>query len=563
MGKGPSVPEWCDYATAVLSGERLAGRLERLSVERCIRMAWRDDIVFDFDEADRVLEIVSYFRHTKGKYAGKRFELMPWQQWFLVMLFAMKYRASGLRVFRKALLCVPKKNGKSEFAGAIATIMTFFEDEEGAECYSAANKYDQALFCWDAAKKILKRLRRESESINGCLRLYDSTNNRNLINSDNDSFFKPIAADAKTLDGVNPHLAIIDEYHEAKDAAIPNNMESGMVSREQPLLLIITTRGFNVNGPLFLFEQMCERVLEGTQQNENLLPLIYTLDEGDDWEDKGVWEKANPGLGRTPTVEGLTQEFTKAVNEGSTFEVNFKTKNLNVWATVADRWIKQRDYNSGASRWDPTELEGLMCFTGIDLAKTRDLTAVAHLFPPQAGFDRFRVLMRYYLPEDSAAELERKDMVPYFDWQRQGWITLTPGNVIDLDYIAEQILADHARFGLRAAGYDPWNATHLATKLAAEEVEMNEFRQNTSTFNEPITTLERLILEGRVDHCFNPILEWNFANVVLYTDTNGNVKFDKNKSRSKIDGAVATAMAVGEYLDYKIEEPAEFKVVWM
>ncbi len=153
-------------------------------------MAMQDHLYFDLEEAERVIEIVGYFRHTKGNYAGRKFDVTPWQQFFLVMLFAMKHVHSRLRVFRKALLCVPKKNGKSEFAGAIATIMTYFEDEEGAECYSAANKYDQALFSWEAAMKILKRLRRESESINSCLRIYDSTNNRNLINSDNDKLLQ-------------------------------------------------------------------------------------------------------------------------------------------------------------------------------------------------------------------------------------------------------------------------------------------------------------------------------------------------------------------------------------
>ncbi len=304
-------------------------------------------------------------------------------------------------------------------------------------------------------------------------------------------------------------------------------------------------------------------MLEGTQENESLLPMIYTLDDDDDWEDEGVWEKANPGLGRTPTVEGLRVEYTKARNEGSTFEVNFKTKNLNLWATVQERWIKQSDFVRGCSHWDPAELEGLRCFAGLDLGKTRDFTAIAYLFPPQAHFERYRVLMRYFLPEESAEELIRKDMVPYFDWRDAGWITLTPGNVIDLDYIFGIILQDHARYDLKGMSYDPWNATHLATKLTAEEVSMNEFRQNTGTFNEPITSMEKVILSGELDHLNNPVLGWNFGNVVLYRDGNGNVKFDKNRSRSKIDGAVALAEAFGEYLDYKLEETPEFTISWM
>ncbi|MCP9237147.1 terminase large subunit [Lewinella sp. JB7] len=558
-----AVPAWIHYMEDVLTGRRLAGRLERLSVERCVRMAMDDRFTFDFAEAARVIEIFGYFRHTKGKYAGKLFELMPWQEYFLAMLYGMKKTGTDLRTFRKGLLCVPKKNGKSEFAGAIGVLMTFFENEEGAECYSAANKLDQAVYSWEAGMKILKRLRHESESINQDLALYNSTNNRNLINLANDSFFRPISSDSKTLDGVNPHLALIDEYHEAKDSSIPDNMESGSVAREQPLLLYTTTRGFNPLGPLYQFEQSCIRILEGDQEDFTLLPMIYTLDEGDDWEDEGVWEKANPGLGRTPTLDGLQTMYTKARNEGSTAEINFKTKNLNLWATVEERWIKHSDFISGCSRWDPAELAGLRCFGGLDLGKTRDFTAIAYLFPPQAHFDRYRVLMRYFLPEESAEELIRKDMVPYFDWQSKGYITLTPGNVIDLDYIFSVILQDHALFDLKGMSYDPWNATHLATKLTAEEVRMNEFRQNTGTFNEPITKMENVILTGELDHAYNPVLGWNFGNVVLYRDPNGNVKFDKNRSRSKIDGAVALAEAFGEYLDFKLEETPEFTISWM
>ena len=555
-------PAWASYMEDVLSGRRLAGELERLNVERTLRLVQQDHLFFDFVEAELVLEIVSYFRHTKGKYAGKPFELMPWQEYILVCLFAVKYVDSGLRLFRKALLCVPKKNGKSEFAGAIAVLMTFFEAEEGAECYSAANKYDQAKFSWEAGMKILKRLRRESEEINGKLRIYDSTNNRNVVNSETDSFFKPISADSRTLDGVNPHLAIIDEYHEAKDSSIPNNMESGMVSREQPLLLIITTRGFNIQGPLYRLEESYIRILRGTAENENVFPMIYTLDEGDNWEDERLWEKANPGLGRTPLVSGLRGEYQKAITEGAAYEVNFLTKSLNVWTSVAERWIPDANFVSGCTDWDVSELDGLMCFGGLDLAKTRDLTAIAYLFPPQAGFDKFRVLMRYYLPRDSAIELERKDIVPYRDWDREGWMTLTAGNVIDNRLIERDILADAERYDLRGISYDPYNATAMATNLTEQEVPMNAMAQNTSNFNEPITELEKTIMRAELDHRSDPVLRWMAGNVVILTDANGNRKFNKAKSRQKIDGMVALAEAFAEYLTYKLEEPPEFTITW-
>ena len=559
------VPDWATYMGNVLSGQRLAGQLERLCVERCIKLVQKDTIYFDFAEAERVLEIVGYFRHTKGKYAGKLFELMDWQQFFLVMIFAMKSTETDLRIFRKALLCVPKKNGKSEFAGAIATIMAFFEDEEGAECYSAANTYDQARFCWEASMKILKRLRRESEAINADLAIYDSTNNRNLVNLRNDSFFKPIAADAKTLDGVNPHFSVVDEFHEAKDSSIPDNLESGSVSREQPFSLITTTRGFNTLGPLRQLEDSYIRILRGEVENDSIFPMIFTLDDGDDWDNPEVWEKANPGLGRTPTVEGLMVAFNKAQTEGAKAEINFKTKNLNIWTSVAERWVKDSDFMAGATEWtieEMQQMEGLTCFAGIDLAKNRDFTTVTYVFPPQADFDKFRTFTRYFLPEASAEDYERKDQVPYKLWGQQGYITLTSGNTIDLDLIVATILNDHATWQIKGCSYDPWNATHLATKLSEEGVEMNEMAQNTRKFNEPITYMERIILDHLFDHGHDPVLRWMFGNVQPYYDGNGNIKFDKNKSRSKIDAAVSNAMAFAECLHYKLEETPEWEIIW-
>ncbi|NJC24790.1 terminase large subunit [Neolewinella antarctica] len=558
----PDVPGWARYMTKVLDGERKAGRRERLCVERCVRLANKEEYYFDFDEAERVIEIVGLFRHTKGTYAGEIFEMMDWQEFFLVMIFALKKVKNDLRVFRKSILCVSKKNGKTEFAAAIANIFTFFDDEEGAECYSAANKYDQAEFSWIAAKKMMTYAARESEWVNQTLKVYDSTVRRSIINTESDSWFKPMAADAKTMDGVNPHLCIVDEYHEAKDSAIPDNMESGMVSREQPMLLITTTRGFNINGPLWRFEKSCDHILEGTVENDDILPLIFCLDDDDDWEDESLWEKANPGLGRTPTMSGLQTEFRKAQTEGALKEISFKTKNLNIWTSVASRWVKDKDYMSGASDWKPEDVEGLLCFGGLDLAKTRDITCAAYLFPPQAGFDRFRVLMRHYVPEENAQERSRKDLVPYLDWAEEGWITTTPGNVADYDHILAGIIADSKYFNLRGMSYDPWNAAHLATQAHESGILMSEFAQRASKFSEPIHYMLKAILKGELDHRNDPVLRWMFGNIVTYTDGNGNVKFDKGKSREKIDGAVALAMAFGEYLNYKLVESPDFGINW-
>jgi len=548
----------------VIDGTRKAGELERLSVQRCQRFIDdHPDYYLDTDEVEWVINVFKLFKHTKGSYAGVPFSLMGWQEFFIAMIFGLKRKTSDLRLFRKALLCVPKKNGKSEFAGAIAAVMTYFENEQGAECYSAANKYDQAMYAWDAARKIIKRLCLESPSLKGRVKLFESINTRSIVNTELESFFKPIAADAKTLDGVNPYLAIIDEYHAANSTAIPDNMESGMVSRSQPLLLITTTRGFNINGPLWQLEQSYGMILRGQLENDSVFPMIYTLDEDDDWEDESMWIKANPGLGRTPTVEGLREEFKKAQTEGASREISFKTKNLNIWTSVSETFIRDRDYMAGATDWDIEEMQGLLCFCGLDLAKTRDITAIAYLFPPQAHFDKFRVIMRFYVPEDNAADRARRDRVPYLDWYKDGHLNFTPGNVTDYDLLETEIMQSAELYDIRGMAYDKWNATHLATRLSEQGIEMREFGQTTSKFNEPIRFLEKTILQGDLDHGSDPILRWMFSNVQTYTDSNGNIKFDKNRSKEKIDGAVALAMAFAEYLDFKLIEAPDFEIIWM
>jgi len=262
----------------VLTGSRLSGRLEYLTVERTARLMEDDRYYMDEDEADRILGIVALFKHTKGKFYGQPFQLFPFQEFYFAHLFGLKRKDTGLRLTRKTLLITAKKSGKSELAGAQAVLMTFFDGENGAECYSVANKADQALFCWNAAKSICKQLAADSESFAEQLRLYDSFNNRAIYNTAEQSFFKPIAAEAKTLDGVNPHLAEIDEYHEAKDSSVPDNMSSGMVLREQPVLSYFTTRGFNIFGPLWRLEKVAVDVLEEKKEDDSFFPLIFALD---------------------------------------------------------------------------------------------------------------------------------------------------------------------------------------------------------------------------------------------------------------------------------------------
>jgi len=515
--------------------------------------------IFDEEEAGWALELIGTFKHTKGDYKGVLFQLMDWQKFFVAYIYGLKYADSGLRVTRKVLLCIAKKGGKSELGGAIGLIEAFFNGEQAAECYTVANKRDQAKFSFDSARVMTQYV--EQDGLLDDVKVYNSQQSYKLVsklngeeNEPDGSFFTAIASDSGTLDGVFPQFGLVDEYHESRDTSIPDNLESGMVSRSQPMLMIITTRGFNILGPLWQLEQRYEAILTGAEENDQIFPLIFAMDDEDDWEDEPTWEKANPGIGQTPTWEGLRSEYAKAKTEGASRLTSFKTKNLNLWAKTSTTWIKREDYMQVSTSFAEKELLGRTCYGGLDLATVRDLTAWALLFPPTEDDPKFYCLVRFFAPEENAKHRATTDKVPYLDWAKDGWLMLTPGNVTDYDYVESVIKTDCQQFDVVQANYDRFNSSDMVTRLVADDVPLESFNQGYINFNAPICALEKMILEGKFDHQNNPVLAWCFQNTVLKFNAGGNVIFDKGKSRERIDGAVAVAMAKAAWMDHK-EEP--------
>lgn len=553
------------FIEQVQNGEQVVGRLTRLAIERHLSFFDNPDYYFDEQEAERILTIFSLFKHTSGDYYGKPFTLLPWQAFMLYVVFGWKVKATGKRLIRKLYNRVSKKNGKTELAAGLGIIGAFFDGEGVAEVYSAANKYDQACICWNAASTMVKFLREDSPAFNSMVKVYDSITTRAIINKNDSSFFKPIAADHRTLDGVRPHFAIIDEYHESKDTGIIDNLESGMVNRSQPLLAIITTAGFNINGPCHQFEKVVIDVMEGKKQDDTVFGLIFSLDEEDleDWGNEKLWVKANPSIGVTPTWEGVRSQYQKAVNEGMAAEINFKTKNLNMWVRQAQAWLPTYIWKRNKGKFNVSDFYGAQCFGALDLAITRDLTAYALLFPPLDEKGKFHLHLKYYCPEENARERAKRDQVPYLDWAKSGHLTLTPGNVTDYRYIQNEIIKDCETFNVVSIGFDPFNAAQPATELAEQGVPMTEFRQNFSNFNEPVAHVEKILSAGRLNYNDCPVFFWMGGNVVTRRNPTGLLMFDKQKSKEKIDGMVAFAMAIGEYLNKGFAIEQDYNVIWM
>ena len=512
---------------------------------------------FYFDKAagEQAIELFSLFRHTSGQWAKQPFKLQPWQAFLIYCLFGWKKKGSELRRFTKAYIEVAKKNGKSELAAGIALVGAFFDGEYGAEVYSAANKLDQASICWRAGVQMAKFMKLDYPDDGLDFEVHESFNNRKIFNREDGSFFAPVAADSKTLDGLRPHFAIIDEYHEAPDDGVLRNLESGTVSRTQPLLFIITTAGFNRFGPCYQVRKVVGDILLGTKTDDSFFGMIFTLDEGDDWQDEKTWIKSNPSIGVTPTWDAMRSQYVKARNEGASAEINFKTKNLNVWTNVNETWIQDDLWMAGQSPINMEALRNRVCYAGLDLAMISDLSALVLFFPsPDEENEPHITIPFFWIPEDDIIERSRRDGVPYLDWQREGLVYTTPGNATDFTYIEQKIYEICNTYRVQVINYDPFMHAELIPRLIEGGAPMEKFGQKAVYMNPAVTAINRFIKKKALNHAGNPVLRWMCGNVQLFKDSSGNVKFDRKASTEKIDGMVSLAMAVGGWIN--TEKPA-------
>ena len=520
----------------------------RLCVERHIKdLQSTENYYFDEAEAERAIRFVCLLRHTKGAWAKKKFALQPFQAFTLWVLFGWRRNDNGARRFRKSYIEIPRKNGKTEFAAAVAIYLAFFDKEEGAEVFTAATKRDQAKICFDACQTMIRHLQHDSARAKETIKAFRNT----IFSEQTRSKIEPLSADYDTLDGLNPHCAIIDEYHAHKTDGLLKVIETGMGSRLQPLLFIITTAGFNKESPCFNLRRVCLDILKGSKTDETVFALIFGIEEGDEWDNEATWEKANPNLGITPYIEYMQSQCTKARNEGRTAEIEFRTKNLNEWTTVASTWISDLVWENAGGAFDATELRGRLCFGGLDLATTRDLSALCLLFPPENEDEKIKVLLWFWCPEENAKTREKSDGVPYSQWAADGYLHLTEGNVTDYNFIKSKIRQLNEEYTLHSIAYDRYNASQLVIDLQDEGARMSPFSQRIGTMSAPTKELERMVADGSLTHGGNPVLAWMNRNVAIKTDADGNIKIDKDKSQEKVDGMVALAMSIGEYMTWK------------
>jgi phage terminase large subunit-like protein len=526
----------------VKSGKIKIGKYAMLAIDRHLADLDKDwDLVYDEARADKAFAFISALRHTKGESAGKRFNIQPFQEFFIKVLFGWQ-RKSGGRRFRKAYLEIARKNGKTELAAAIAVYCFLLDNETGAEVYTAATTRDQARIAFETAKVFLKNLKKDSKTFNNLVNVLKYNCNVPSTNTK----FEAVSSDADTLDGLNPHCAIIDEYHAHKTSDVLEVMETGMGSRQQPLLLITTTAGFNKESPCYLYRKVMIDILENRKTDDTVFPLLFCLDDGDDWQDKNNWTKSNPNLGITPYMDYMENQYQKALNEGAAKQVQFLTKNLNVWTTTSSVWIPQSYIDETRLYLNDDQLSGKLCYAGLDLASTRDICALVLCFPVQYGLDKVHIKSYYFCPEDNIKERTLRDGVPYLQWQMDGHLIMTEGNVTDYDFIKNKVIEITKKYRIECIAFDRWNASQLVIHLTNDGANMKPFGQGFISMSAPTKEIEKLFLSCTITHDGNPVLEWMLTNVILRLDPAGNVKIDKGKSTEKVDGPVAMVMAFAQ-----------------
>jgi phage terminase large subunit-like protein len=534
------------YARRIVSGKIPACSFIKLACERHLSdlakyraSSKRSKYYFDKDLARKAIDFYPLLKHSKGEWAGQPFELSDFQQFCEGSLEGWRRRKDGLRRFRNAYIEIPRKNGKTTWAAGRAIKHAFGDKEPGAEVYVAATKRDQAKLAWEEAKRMVQ----STPTLKKRVTVLRGVSNLNI--AEKSQKLEPLGADADTLDGLNIHAAVIDEVHAHKNRAMVDVLETATGARRQPMLFYITTAGYDRNSVCWELHDYSIKVLQGVVDDDTWFAYIATIDEGDDWKDPKVWAKANPNLGVSVKVDDLRLKCDKA-KELPAAQNAFRQKHLDEWTEQSVRWFSLHLWDSCEDPREERELDGESCFAGLDLAITRDISALVLAFPDDGAFD---TVARFWIPEENMRDRVRRDRVPYDVWVDQGWMVTTPGDVTDYAFIRQEINKLAKQYQVQALAYDPWNATQLAIQLQDDGANMIEFRQGYVSMNEPCKQLERLITSGKIRHGGNPVLRWMASNVTVKPDPQQNIKIDKADSqRNRVDGIVALTMAIGCWL---------------
>ena len=493
--------------------------------------------MFDEAKAQRTLKFINNLKHTKGRWRGVPFDLLPWQEKIIRDIFGT-VKENGYRQYNTAYVEIPKKNGKSELAAAIALYMTCGDSEWGAEVYGCASDRQQASIVFDVAIDMIDQCPALKKRIKPIMSI------KRIVYQPTNSFYQVLSAEAYTKHGLNVHAVIFDELHAQPNRELFDVMTKGSGdARTQPLFFLITTAGTDRNSICFEQHQKAVDILEGRKIDPTFYPVIYGLEDGADWSDEANWYKANPSLGHTIDIEKVRNAYLSA-KENPAEENIFRQLRLDQWVKQSTRWMPMDKWDMCAFAVNEDALVGRECYAGLDLSSTSDITAFVLVFPPRNDTEKYIILPYFWIPEDNLKLRVRRDHVPYDVWEKQGILNTTEGNVIHYGFIENFIEELGKKYHILEIAFDRCGAVKMVQNLEGMGFTVVPFGQGYKDMSPATKELMKLTLEERIAHGGNPVLRWMMDNVYVRQDPAGNIKMDKSKSTEKIDGAVATVMAL-------------------
>jgi len=501
---------------------------------------------YDQKKADRAVTFIENLKHTKGKWDGKPFWLLPWQEQIIRDIFGI-VDEDGHRQFRTAYVEIGKKNGKSELAAAVALYLLYADNEPSAEVYGAAADRQQASIVFDVARRMVEKapaLYKRSKI---------ATATKRIVNYSNAGFYQVLSAEVGTKHGLNVSGLVLDEVHAQPNRKLYDVLTKGSGdAREQPLYFLITTAGTDRESICYELHQKAMDLMSDRKIDPTFYPVVYGLSDEDDWHDEANWYKANPSLGQTIQIDRVRDMYREALDNPAEENV-FKQLRLNMWVSSLTRFIPEQIFDLGNDPVVMQDLIGRECYGGLDLSSTDDITAFVLVFPPRTEDEKYILLPYFWIPEDTIPVRVRRASVPYDVWRQQGYINATEGNVIHYGFIEKFIERLGEKYHIMNIAFDRWGATQMTQDLEGMGFTVVPFGQGYASMSPPTKEFYKLMMEGRIVHGGNPVLRWMAGNVVVDTDPAGNIKCTKAKSAEKIDGIVAAIMALDQCIRHQVE----------
>lgn len=504
---------------------------------------------FDKYSADRAVYFIeNQIVHIEGDKAGQYFVLERWQKKLVRRIFGWKHRTDNTRKYKTVYIEIPRKNGKSAFASALALYILFADGEMGAQVVSVAAEKEQARVVYGIAKEMVER---NPKLIRKC-----NAYRNNMVVYETASSYKVMSADAYSKHGLNIHAAIVDELHVQPNRELVDVIRTSMGARRQPLLICLTTAGHDKNSICWEYHEHAIEICSGQRVDPSFLGVIFAADEKDDWTKPETWKKANPNYGVSIRKDYLKKECNNAKMIPS-YENTFKRLHLNLWTEQDHRWLPMEYFYKCEKDFDEKSLHGQICYAGLDLSSTEDLTALSLIFPDKQ-FKTYKILTYFWTPEKTIPKKVKTDKVPYDVWTKKGYIEVCKGNRINYDQIRKKINELGEIFNIKEIAIDRWNATQLATQLDDDGFTVAFFGQGYASMSAPAKEFERLLMSEEIFHNGHPTFEWNCKNVAKEQDSAGNIKPSKKFSKQRIDGVVAAIMGLGRAIAFKQEKENKY-----